>query len=368
MEPSARAALYQTLDRSRFEIRLLRIHESTDNGTVLHCDLTTISLDESKLDYHALSYEWGPPDLSEVNSVLVNSHKAITTLNLWLALNHLPKDQYYWIDFLCINQGDLDERASQVAMMTQIYNKAAIVEVWLGPEDHLSRKGLEMLGEYEKLEVLPDGRRDAISLWNLDRGDLWEGVCHILGNPYWTRTWIIQEIIVAKSDGGALLRIGNTCKTVLGLYMMVEDAHFAHLKSIKTGEFDVMSAQFRPVISMAARLYELYLILHWISTQSQTWRDAQLDAGKYLDLDYLLYCYSKQKCGDPRDHVYALLGISAKHDGLDLEINYKKSVEQVYISTALYLIQSSRTLDILTFVQPRTVDTHVLPTWVPDWR
>ena len=99
MEPSARVALYQTLNTSKPETSLLRILESTDTGTVLHYYLTTLSLDGSLPEYHALSYEWGPPDLSEVNSVLVDSLKAITTLNLWLALIHLPENLYYWIDF-----------------------------------------------------------------------------------------------------------------------------------------------------------------------------------------------------------------------------------------------------------------------------
>jgi hypothetical protein len=40
-----------------------------------------------------------------------------------------------WVDALCINQGDFDERAAQVALMDQLYSMATKVLIWLGPSD-----------------------------------------------------------------------------------------------------------------------------------------------------------------------------------------------------------------------------------------
>lgn len=366
MEPSARAALYQTLDTSKSETRLLRILHSTDSGTVLHCELVTVPLDGLLPEYHALSYEWGPPDLSEVNSVLVNSHKAITTLNLWLALNHLAKNRYYWIDFICINQGDLVERASQVALMTRIFNTAAIVEVWLGPENHLNSKALELLVEYENTDLKPPNeRRDTSTLWNIAKLDHWEGVLHILDNTYWSRMWIIQEMVVSKSPGGPLLRCGNQCGEFINFYMMLRDSYDNHVRSVEAEALGIGPRVSRRLKNVAAKMH-VRIVPALIEFHSSTWNATR--TGGCLDLALLLHCYSGQQCVDQRDRVYALLGFSNQVNGLELEVNYRKSVEEVYMSTAIYVICATSTLDILAFVQPRTVDSRVLPSWVPDWR
>lgn len=39
-----------------------------------------------------------------------------------------------WIDAICINQMDLNERAQQVQLMAEIYRKASLVVVWLGED------------------------------------------------------------------------------------------------------------------------------------------------------------------------------------------------------------------------------------------
>jgi len=88
--------------------------------------------------YEALSYVWGPfnspddPDLIQLNDCGFE-----VTTNLWralYALRHETKDRVLWIDAICINQGDLEERSSQVQLMRDVYRKARSVVVWLGEE------------------------------------------------------------------------------------------------------------------------------------------------------------------------------------------------------------------------------------------
>lgn len=49
------------------------------------------------------------------------------------------KSRYLWIDAICINQDDIAEKNSQVAMMAEIYKKATRVNIWLGESNRLSR-------------------------------------------------------------------------------------------------------------------------------------------------------------------------------------------------------------------------------------
>jgi hypothetical protein len=79
-------------------------------------------------DYVALSYSWGNPH--ETRSIFVNEHRVEVTKNLESALRILREKGplragvKIWIDALCINQKDNDEKGVQVRRMRDIYNRA----------------------------------------------------------------------------------------------------------------------------------------------------------------------------------------------------------------------------------------------------
>jgi hypothetical protein len=77
------------------------------------------------LYYKALSYEWDRS--SEKKSIFVNGVKVAVKENLWQALYHLrhpTQPRQIWVDFLCINQEGLEEKATQLSLMTFIYERA----------------------------------------------------------------------------------------------------------------------------------------------------------------------------------------------------------------------------------------------------
>lgn len=81
---------------------------------------------------------------------------------------------HIWIDQLCINQSDIQERADQVAIMDQIFSKAERTLVWLG----------------EPGSELEPAWGDSISLSDLQA---------IMEASYWRRHWIVQEVLLSKS-------------------------------------------------------------------------------------------------------------------------------------------------------------------------
>lgn len=87
--------------------------------------------------YEALSYTWGASTENRV--VRVNNDFVVSvTDNLFRALRclRLPDTiRTLWIDALCINQSDDDEKSQQVQMMSRIYREASQVNVWLGECD-----------------------------------------------------------------------------------------------------------------------------------------------------------------------------------------------------------------------------------------
>jgi len=173
-------------------IRLLKLHSDKQDSDRPFCSLEHIPLalaDEQR--YTALSYTWGTPDKSrtiecEGASLSINE-------NLYEALQRLQSSnhRYLWIDQICINQADVQERNHQVQLMSKIYSSAETVLIWLGgnegPEDkhhqHTRRiKGTSLVGNNNTAES------------HL----VYNSYLPYLSNSYWSRLWVIQEVLPSK--------------------------------------------------------------------------------------------------------------------------------------------------------------------------
>lgn len=79
------------------------------------------------------SYVWGDPD--DCKPIRLDGHVYQVTINLYNALYTFSETKdsaiqgYIWIDALCINQADVEERGRQVGMMSAIYRQAQTVHI-----------------------------------------------------------------------------------------------------------------------------------------------------------------------------------------------------------------------------------------------
>jgi hypothetical protein len=71
------------------------------------------------------------------------------------------------------------------------------------------------------------------------------------------------------------------------------------------------------------------------------------------------------KATDPRDKVFALLGLSAERNERLLTPDYSLSIRETFIRVAKFYMRHKK-LDILCYAQG-TRSAHCLPSWVPDW-
>jgi hypothetical protein len=100
----------------------------------------------SRHSYEALSYVWG--DLSRTRSIFLDDVQFGVTSNLYAALLQLRDHSFpriIWIDAICINQSDDDERELQIQSMAKIYGNAKRVNVWLGEAADSSDEALEAI-------------------------------------------------------------------------------------------------------------------------------------------------------------------------------------------------------------------------------
>ena len=111
------------------EIRLLR--PVTINERVLSFTVRE-TIREAAPSYTAVSYTWGEGPPSEV--IHLDGQRFRVRKNLWSCLDHLRHDSaatgdLLWVDAICINQANDNERNSQVLLMDQAYRDAASVLV-----------------------------------------------------------------------------------------------------------------------------------------------------------------------------------------------------------------------------------------------
>jgi Heterokaryon incompatibility protein (HET) len=83
----------------------------------------------------------------------VKGHKNGTlsiTANLAEALKYLRNStaaRLLWIDAICINQQDLEERGRQVRLMAKIYSRARRVILWVGPKSEDSDLAVDCISK-----------------------------------------------------------------------------------------------------------------------------------------------------------------------------------------------------------------------------
>jgi hypothetical protein len=134
---------YESLDGPG-QIRLVTILPQ-ERGPAIRLTIEHVDM-ESQPKYECLSYAWGTDDPDRVVTIGDSSFMVTTTLHVALEhLRHVSQERKIWIDAICINQTDIAERSSQVAIMRDIYRTATRVVVWLGPATESSEQAMAFL-------------------------------------------------------------------------------------------------------------------------------------------------------------------------------------------------------------------------------
>jgi hypothetical protein len=158
---------YEPLDHARCQIRILTLFASPDFDSSLQGRLRVVDLD-SNPTYKALSYVWSTePQLQPLLDI--DGFFCDISIHLANILKHLRQPdavEDLWIDAICIDQSNFEERGHQVAMMRDIYGKCMTDLVWL--EDPLN----EMLFTEEEGQETSSSEEDEASLEDEDAREL----------------------------------------------------------------------------------------------------------------------------------------------------------------------------------------------------
>ena len=285
--------------------------------------------------YEAVSYTWGEQNPGNNYTILLNDLPLVVTRNLKIALYHLRYEdvgRFLWIDALCINQLDTKEKASQVQKMGDIYRRALKVLVWLGQAEDYSDLAMDLVANMGHIDLgnIPEVIEDR------DTRKAWDALFQLFRRPWWTRSWVLQEIAVARSD--PLVGCGHRWLS----WSYFELAHNLMMRSLSTRVLQTPPHTFTILCTI---------------------RDYQKEMHPARRIGPLLQETIAFEATKPVDKVFALLGLADEDDRLAIELDYSISVQQVYTQVAKYLLRNN--INTLCF----NVNSHSynLPSWVPDW-
>ncbi|KAL1610710.1 hypothetical protein SLS60_002380 [Paraconiothyrium brasiliense] len=339
---------YTTLSSSRDSLRTLVLLPGS-GAEPIRCELVSTQLSTNP-SYEALSYQW--EDTTKLKAILIDDVKVAITSNLAAALSslrHRKEPRRLWVDAICINQQDDEEKARQVANMAAIYQRAQSVVVYLGEHEpynqlhrfpltdrvqrarelalkrfreDLGQKEQERQRQLQRGELREPGDEKAMSEQEKERAleDALNSAEHdaklsemamdfflrrIIHDHYWTRGWIIQEIVMAP--GNLVVSHGSGVTTWDDFMQWVDRYHQLYPRDEAV----------KPILRLN----------HLRALRSRT--------GSVSTLASLLETFkdsftSYHHRGVYHDKVYSLLGLA--HDSPDgsFRIDYRKSAVELY--------------------------------------
>lgn len=376
---------YDSLDSSKDEIRLLKFSKDTSDSTwsSTACSVVTVALPEAPA-YCAISYVWGDPThLRDIEldglqvPVLATAVEALQQMHAaaFIASSHTA---YIWVDAVCIDLDNDQERAQQVMIMSEIYSNATQVLAFLGlsfsghveiqtsicasaralREAAGSRKGLNRLLNFDTdLSV-------AEYLNGLDKALL----AKFYASPWFTRLWILQEAALARV---AMVFYGDHSIPLPDVIIVAR----ALVKMERhSGHFEVSRDALSHGIRHCKTLFNLRV---WHACKLNLAHEGDCRRGQChsgLPLTYLLEVMHNHANSEMRDKVYAILGLAHVSVAHDLRPNYKLPLEVVYTQATRLAFQQDNSYEVMRWA--RTNGNHLnewyrehhWPTWLPLWQ
>ena len=243
----------------------------------------------------------------------------------------LLADSFLVVSSLCINQADDQEKSSQVGHMRHIYAKAARVIVWLGEGDEQTHKAIEMLALYAHKKSVTRTIDDDIRRYHLP------GLMKLFQSSWWSRIWVYQEVIVASH--APLVVCGNV--EISWQDLDLNRLRYDLMRDRAYDSWDRADEGHGPYDSSQLNLLEFAMVPTAYS--GHTARQQKMP----LTLPRLLMRIAHRHATDPRDKVFAVLGLVRDAHVASLTPDYSQTVNEGYQRATVNFLQSGCKLDLL---------------------
>ncbi|GAP85662.1 putative heterokaryon incompatibility [Rosellinia necatrix] len=346
------------------EGRIVYFNDDTHFSTWLHPNPAynnretggTRNSQTSPIQFEALSYTWGSSTSTE--TIFVEDEGGDASLsskldiqpNLAEALRYLryasDRPRTLWIDAICINQRDDNERTEQVKRMNDVYSLASRVVAWLGVADGATGKAFSALRyigaqvEYSRNNyVIPSPESKEKDWYLLESqlpydNDTFASIHSVLARPWFERVWIVQEIQLAGPH--SILQCGNE---------VIPWPFFRRAVLCMQSKKTIINAELRSKLMEVRNL---------------------ADYAVHLNLTRLTRRHRERKCSDPRDKIYGILSTTTPAVRSRIFPQYSKAVQDVYKDAFLSHYDITQRLELFNDCCWKEGDQS-WPSWVPDW-
>ena len=279
------------------------------------------------------------------------------------------KAQFYWIDSLCVNQDDLNERKEQVLLMGKIFMRAQVTFVWLGETSKDSKLALQVMAklaatlidaEFETNMQSMTSPKELKSLNDLTHEES-RAAMALLDRDWFKRVWTLQEAILSRT---AVAVWGSVCVPfdiiLVAGQVISKSGGIIRLISRGLGDRDSFP-NFR--VNELSQVTEKFRAI----IQAQM----TIDEGRMIGFHTFVSLCNGSKSTDLRDRIYGFLAITEEfnisgHSGITPD--YQRTVGEVYTAATSAIICKRNDLHVLACCcDPSERVVKHLPSWCPDY-
>lgn len=345
---------YSPLQSNSF--RLLELIPGQSLSADIHCRLQDYQLDLAP-PYEAFSCTWG--DKKSMCRISLNDLSFHIRPNLGNVLRRLRQSsstRILWIDAICINQSNEDEKSIQVPLTGNIYTRAEQAIAWLGEETVESGVALDFIPELTKIAKIDD---ESTWLSHLDDDKFLRrliSLYHLFIHPWWQRMWIVQEVALVPD---VLVLCGSRhVRWSIFHYFTIAWMIIEHMPQ----EHRLKKLQIIAVRALGIYVSSFAEALTRLRQQHQNIFFTPV----LLKLSNLPWSFKDRSATDRRDKIYGLLGLLGDHG---VQVDYGKPSEDIYLSFSSSFLLEDKGLDLFRWVTGEDYESKNprLPSWVPDF-
>ncbi|KAL2065917.1 hypothetical protein VTL71DRAFT_3587 [Oculimacula yallundae] len=342
------------------EFRLLRLRHD-EPSSLMRCDLRTAVIASPEYPpYTAISYCWGDP--TAIHPILVNGQDFKVTQSVHDLFTALLSKSigWMWIDAICINQSDNEEKSWHVGYMGQVYSNAKLCRIWLGVEAEGSQMAISFLRAV-RLDLLEASsvteKRALIQGPNAQNShDKWQALIRLFERQWFYRIWTIQEAVLSTD---VLFHCGSEEISFFEVFEVFEqlDSIDACAPLLPEIEHPFDSNEMPRAHS---RMRLIIFLKHFISPEGELHKDN-------FGLEKVIALTDTAHSTNPRDYIYGIFGIVLDATDEELKPNYNASVQDVYIKTTRHIMNRNNSLKLLAEAGVCSPNRLNVPSWVPNY-
>ncbi|KAK0961493.1 hypothetical protein LTS01_020337 [Friedmanniomyces endolithicus] len=347
------------------EIRLVTIQPAHQEQDPVRCRIDTYGRGECPT-YEALSYCWGSPDpptricVSDANQEGVQHSVGDGLASALCHLRYSDKPRRIWIDALCIDQSNLDEKALQVASMDTTYKRCSQAVVWLGyaSEAQFSTLGVEAInvigGQSEGLSLRALGApRPPLptTIGGHPPQAYLPAIQRLLERPWFT-VQTVQEFCLAPRVefvcGFDVFSLSCYTNLQLGLLSIDEIRNVPEAYGVLTS--------IQPWLASTRHVQQVTV------EEEADIEGIRMRTGRLLSH---LWHTQGRSCTDARDRIYGLLQITLDVRDRLLPVSYTEPEAQTFTKATRAIIREHGHLDVFFICHGQPCEHR--PSWVPDF-